>query len=187
MQSKTSSFNKEILLQVVRSVGWVSIVYFLGLCIALPIRMMMTYSRKQFVNVQVDSLFQYDYHIQVVLLVVIPIIMAVFLFRFLHVKQAADLIHSLPVKRSKIYQYYVLTGLVLLIVPVLLNTILILLTHGALDLSPYFGVKDILYWTVTTILMNIVLFLSGVFIAMMTGISAVQAVLTYVFYFSQLG
>lgn len=187
MPLKTSSFNKELLLQAIRSVGWVSIVYFLGLMIALPVRMMMTYSKKEFVNYQVNNLFGYDFAIQIALLVSIPVLMAVFLFRFLHVNHAADLMHSLPIRREKIFHHYALLGIVLLIIPVVLIALVVMITHTAMDLNLYFDSSDVLYWLGVTILFNVVFFTAGVFVAMMTGISAVQAVLTYIFLFFPVG
>ncbi|WP_147534685.1 DUF6449 domain-containing protein [Bacillus marasmi] len=180
MQSKTSWFNKELFLHILRNVGWVSIVYFLGLLISLPIRIMMTYSEEK-IGPFVDNLFQYDFQIQATLLIATPVLMAVFLFRFLHVKQAADLIHSLPMRREKIFHHYCLSGAVLLIIPVVLIAIILYITHAVMDLGLYFNSNDILYWAGVTILFNLVLMMSSVFVAIMTGISAVSAVLSYIF------
>lgn len=187
MPLKMSLFNKEILLQILRSVGWVSIVYFIGLLFALPIRMMMTYSKDEFVKAPLDSLFQSDFVIQIVLLIIIPVLLAVFLFRFLHVKQSVDLMHSLPIRREMLFYHYVITGVGLLVIPVLLIAILVMITHASLDLDLYFGMRDVLYWVGVTILLNLVLFSAGVFVAMMTGISAVQGVLTYIFLLFPMG
>lgn len=181
MQSKMSSFNKELFLQIIRSVGWISIVYFIGLFIALPIRVMMTYPNDQLGPVNVQNLFYFDYEIQMTLLIAVPVLMSVFLFRFLQVKQAADLMHSLPIKRVKIYHHYCLTGGVLLILPVMFITIIMFMVHRVLNLGLFFDGKDILYWAGVTILFNLVMMSCGVFVAMMTGISAVQAVLSYIF------
>ena len=187
MPSKMSLFNKEIFLQILRSVGWVSIVYFIGLLFALPIRMMMMYTKEGVDNSPVDSLFQYDFDIQLVLLVIIPVLLSVFLFRFLHVKKFADLLHSLPIRREKMFHHYVLTGTLLQVIPVVLIAIIVMITHATLDLEHYFGMRDILYWVGVTILLNLVLFSAGVFVGMMTGISAVQGVLTYIFLLFPMG
>jgi ABC-2 type transport system permease protein len=185
MPSKTSWFNKEIILQILRSVGWVSIVYFGGLFLALPLRMLMMYTDKRFAEREhfpkIDSLFQYDFEIQIGLLIVIPVLMSVFLFRFLHVRQAADLMHSLPLKREKIYHTYALGGAVLLVLPVAALSLIVSGVHALLDLHPYFQGEDILYWAGTTILLNLLIYSAGVFVGMMTGLSAVQGVLTYIF------
>ena len=53
--------------------------------------------------------------------------------------------------------------------------------HAALDLSSYFQLKNIFAWAGTTIIINLLLFMAGVFVAMITGISVVQGVLTYIF------
>lgn len=181
MQSKMSLFNRELFMQILRSVGWLSIVYFLGLLISLPLRIMMTYSEEKRLGPVVDNLFQYDFHIQAALLIAIPVLMSVFLFRFLHVKQAADLMHGLPIKRTKIFHHYCFSGAALIVIPVVLIALIVMITHAVLGLDLYFDIKDILYWAGVTILFNLVLMMSGVFVAMMTGISAVSAVLSYIF------
>ena len=112
MPSKTLWFNKQLVLQIIRSTGWISIIYFLGLIIALPLRAMMVYTDNKingWVPESVRNLFQYDMGIQIGLLIAVPVLMAVFLFRFLHVKQAAEMMHSLPIKREKILHHYALS------------------------------------------------------------------------------
>ena len=184
MPSKTSLFNKEIFLQIVRSTGWISLIYFLGLLFSLPIRILMIYTENntyKHTPEMVESLFQYDLHIQVILFVAIPILMSIFLFRFLQVKQSAEFMHSLPIKREKIYHQYTLSGIIGLVLPVILVTIILLIMHNVLDLNSYFQIKSIFTWSGITILLSLLMFIAGVFVAMMTGISVVQGVLTYVF------
>ncbi|MBM4762760.1 DUF6449 domain-containing protein [Bacillus sp. B15-48] len=183
MPSKISLLNKEIILQIIRSTGWISIVYFLGLFFALPLRMIMLYSDEKERLQQygpVNNLFEYNFEIQFVLMMVIPILLSIFLFRFLHVKEAADLLHSLPLRRGKIFHHYSLSGIMALFLPLFLIALIVLFVHSVLDLSIYFQVKDIFYWFGVMILLNMLLFIVGIFVAMMTGISAVQAVLTYI-------
>ena len=109
MPSKTSLLNKELFLQILRGTGWISIIYFLGLLFALPIGILMIVYRKYiygtYTRDRVESLFdfQYDLEIQVILFMAIPILMAVFLFRFLQVKQSAEFMHSLPIRREKVF------------------------------------------------------------------------------------
>ncbi|MDQ0219582.1 multidrug ABC transporter permease [Peribacillus cavernae] len=182
MPSKMSLFNKEAILRIVRSVGWIPIFYFFGLLFALPIRILMTYSNENTRKyMKVASLFQYDFGIQLVFLIIVPVLLAIFLFRFLHLKQAADLMHSLPLKRETIYHQYSVTGMALLVLPIILIAIVILFIHIGLDLEAYFEISDIFYWAGITILFNLLLFTASVFVGMMTGISVVQGVLSYIF------
>lgn len=181
MPSKTSLFKKEMILQVTRSVGWISAIYFLGLFFALPLRIMMEYTgdNQQYLT-PVRSLFNFEFGIQLIMFLAVPVILAVFLYRFMHVKQAADLMHSLPLKRGKIYHFYTLMGLVFLLVPVLLIAFITLVVHSLYDLNIYFQMTDIAAWAGTVALFNAIFYMAGVFIAMVTGISAVQGVLTYI-------
>lgn len=188
MPSKMSWFNREMLLQIGRSTGWISVIYFLGMLFILPIQLLMIYSDDTNTFTQdPDNLFQYNFAFQVGLIAIVPVILAVFLFRFLHVKQGADLMHSLPLKRERIFHHYALAGILFLIVPVALIALIILLMHNTLDLSIMFSIKDIFYWAGTTIVITLLLYTASVFIAMMTGMSTVQAVLAYVFLFFPAG
>jgi ABC-2 type transport system permease protein len=181
MPSKTSLFNKEMVLQVGRNVGWISAIYFLALFFAIPLQIMMIYSGENYRNfMPVQRLFDFQFPIQFIMFITVPVVMAIFLYRFLHVKQAADLMHSLPLKRQQIFHFYTLTGFAFLIVPVILVSLITAIIHGAYDLNLYFQLEDIFRWTGIVILYNSVFFLSGVFIAMVTGISVVQGVLTYI-------
>ncbi|RSD25450.1 DUF6449 domain-containing protein [Mesobacillus subterraneus] len=181
MQSKMSLFNREMILQVGRSVGWISIIYFLVLFFAVPLRMMMDYSGENFRTfMTVRNMFQFEFEIQFIMLITVPVVLSVFLYRFLHVRQAADLMHSLPLKREQIYHFYTLTGIVYLIVPVLLNALIAFIVHSIYDLSLFINLSDIWKWAGTVILYNLVFYIAGVFLAMLTGISVVHGVLTYI-------
>ncbi len=184
MPSKISSYNKELVKQIGRSAGWISVVYFLGLLIALPIRIMMMYSDKQNIPVpKPDNLFQYNFTLQMPLLITVPVLMAIFLFRYLHVKKAADLMHSLPLKREKLFHHYALSGITLLVLPVIVIAIILLFAQTAMDLGNYFRKVDILYWAGTTILINLILYTVSIVVAVMTGMSVVHLVLTYALLF----
>jgi ABC-2 type transport system permease protein len=181
MQSKISLFNKEMILQVGRNVGWISVIYFLALFFAIPLRIMMMYSGENYRDfMPVERLFNFNFSIQFIMFITVPVVMAIFLYRFLHVKQAADLIHSLPLKRQHIFHFYTLTGYAFLVIPVILIALITAIIQSAYDLNLYFQLEDIFRWTGIVILFNSVFYLSGVFIAMVTGISVVQGVLTYI-------
>ncbi|WP_316568756.1 DUF6449 domain-containing protein [Neobacillus sp. YIM B06451] len=182
MPLRMSLFNRDMILQVVRSVGWISIVYFLVLLFILPIRMMMMYAdRELHVWAPRETLFQYEFGIQFVLMIAAPVLFSVFLYRFLHVRQWSDLMHSLPIKRAHIYNFYTIAGLVFLALPILLIALIILGLHTVYGWNLYMSVGDIASWVGLTLVFNFIFYLAGVFVAMVTGISAVQAVLTYIF------
>ncbi|WP_235822819.1 DUF6449 domain-containing protein [Cytobacillus massiliigabonensis] len=187
MQSKISLVNKEIRRTIIRSVGWVTIVHFLGLIIALPLEILMTATGEQRQYIRAESLFYFHFEIQAVLNIGIPVILAVFLFRYLQVKPYSDFIHSLPIKRDRLFHQYALTGMILLIFPVLLIAIIISALYIPLNLAEFFTWTDIFKWLGITIMFNLLVFLAGVFTGMISGISAVQGILTYIFLLLPMG
>lgn len=182
MPSKTSLLNKELIIQTVRSGGWISLIYFAGLFFAVPLRILMMYAEEneELYLRKVDSLFQYDYEIQIFLIIILPVALAVFLFRYLQVKQAVDLMHSVPISRDKIFHHYALSGMAFLILPIIVNAVMVLMIHSILGLNSVFQVGDVFRWAGVIILFNLLIFLAGTFVAMMTGMSIVQAVLSYI-------
>ncbi|CAM4018583.1 DUF6449 domain-containing protein [Mesobacillus thioparans] len=181
MPSKISLCNKEMILQVGRNIGWISVIYFLALFFAIPLRIMMLYSGDDYrYFMPAEGLFDFEFAIQLIMIITVPVVMAIFLYRFLHVKQAADLMHSLPLRREQLFHFYTLTGFVFLVIPVILIALITVMIHSALDLNLYFQLEDIFSWTGIVILYNAVFFLSGVLMAMVTGISVVQGVLTFI-------
>ena len=65
-----------------------------------------------------NNLLQIHADIQFALLLVIPVLLAVFLFRFLQIKALSDFIHSLPLSRKQIYAHHVVAGIVYLLLPI---------------------------------------------------------------------
>ena len=180
MQSKTSWFNKELLIQSIRSVGWVGIVYFVGLFFVLPLQIIMIFTNEQAYIPRIESLFSFQFEIQLVFIFLIPVLLAIFLFRFLQVKQSSDMIHSLPIKRERIYNHHMLLGVLFLVVPVVITAIFVFIVGIVLDLDQYYTLLDVVNWSWITLVFDLIIFSSSVFVGMLTGISAVQAVLTYI-------
>ncbi|WP_433750149.1 DUF6449 domain-containing protein [Falsibacillus pallidus] len=182
MSSKISWINKELLKQINRSIGWVGIIYLLALLFALPLEILMLSSRdEQGYYRQFQNLFEINSDLLMLISIIVPIGLSIFLFRYLQVKQTSDLIHSLPMKREKIFYHYSLAGILYLILPVLLTGVVVLIQYGVLDVNMYYKPEDVFIWMGITSLINVVLFTAGVFVGMLTGLSAVQGVLTYIF------
>lgn len=188
MPSKTSSFNRGIWKQNVRNVGWIGLVYFLGLTFALPLQLLMVYSNKERAYYyEAKGLFNVMGEFQILLVFVLPVLLAVFLFRYMQVKLSTDFIHSLPIRRETLYHQQALLGSLLLIVPVILTGMILWLLHGALDLSDLYSKSEIGHWMIVTCLWNLFVFFAGVFVAVFTGMSVLQGALTYILLFLPAG
>ena len=182
MQSKTSLVNKELLVYIFRSSGWISLLYLLGLLFSLPLEVLMLVldERGSFYETG-NNLFQIHADIQFALLLVIPVLLAVFLFRFLQVKALSDFIHSLPLSRKQIYAHHVVAGIVYLLLPILLTAFTLLILYWSMDVGQIYTLTDIGVWLGTIIVLALLIFSASVFIGVITGLSALQAILTYIF------
>ncbi|WP_062515786.1 DUF6449 domain-containing protein [Halobacillus sp. KGW1] len=183
MPLKTSSFNREIIKQDYRNVGWIAIVYFFGLFFFGPMQVWMSMSQKEPDFYNGTGMFEgaFLYEAQVVFVYLLPVLMAIFLFRYIQVRGAADFAHSFPVKRPALFMHHILSGASLLLAPLLLNYILLLVTALAADVSAYYTLGNLGYWLLLMVVITLLFFSVTVFIGMLTGLSAVQGVLSYIF------
>jgi len=192
MPSKTSWFNKEAFIQDFRSVGWIGLLSLIALFFILPVRLLFEFTTKPintqdyFISNLNDVLF-INFPLQIMLFYVIPVLLSIFLFRYLHVKQQADMIHSFPIKRERLFFHRILSGLFLLYTPILINAFIVLLIIQTLGIQDYLSYGQVFEWLGIVMLFEGLMFFAGVLIAMLTGISAVQGILTYIFLFFPLG
>ncbi|MGD6968014.1 DUF6449 domain-containing protein [Rossellomorea vietnamensis] len=182
MHLRTSWLNKEILFLIGRNTGWIGILYFAGLVFALPLNVWMRISNEESYQylLTYGRMFRVNYALQSGMIMVVPVLLSVFLFRFLHVKQQADLIHSLPVRRGTLFLQFSAAGLSMLVLPVILTGLIMSIMTGVIDLGQHFQYEDIWKWAFTTILFISIFYVSGIAAAMLTGLSVIQAVLTYI-------
>ncbi len=180
MPSRTSLLNPEISKLILRSSGWVSIIYFLVLLFAIPFEILMSTTNERMMY-EPANVFQYNLELQYILLVSVPVLLPLFLFHFMQSKQSSDLIHSLPVNRQKLFHQYTLSGWFMINIPVVIIAVIVFVQRSLLDLQSILVIDSIFYWLGMTILFNTIIYISTVFIGMVTGISFVQGILSYVF------
>ncbi len=179
MPYKTSLINKELQKLIFRSVGWISILQFAGLFFALPLQLMaFTEEERQYLFI--DNLFSFQQGVQIVFTMGIPVLMAIFLFRFLQVRQYSDYVHGLPITRKALFHQYTITGILYLILPLVFITLILLAMYEPFQLEELFSLNDVGSWILIMLLFHILFFLMGVFIGTISGISAVQGALTYI-------
>lgn len=180
MRSKTSLINRELTVFIFKNIGWIAILNFFGLFFALPLEILLTETNVPFRNEINNPLFIMQNVIQVTLIFVTPTALAVFLFRYLQVKQASDFIHSLPILKRRLYFQQLCTGLIFLAVPIILIAVFLFCFHFFMDIDHLYRVEDIIEWTTITLLLEVLIFSVAVCIGMITGISALQVVLTFI-------
>ncbi len=181
MTSKTSFFNKTVLRDDMRRFYIIGILYTLILHLLLPVYILMEAGKDIVFEDKIQRLLAYthmDSPFLILTIIAVPILLSVFLFKYMQSKASADFVHSLPIKRNTMYRTHVLAGVLLIALPVLLTTATLQLVNTAMGLGSYYSFTDIITWAGVTLLLQLVMFFVGNAVGMICGMSAVQGVIT---------
>ncbi|MGE5396843.1 MAG: hypothetical protein ACM3MK_04825, partial [Chitinophagales bacterium] len=182
MKSKTSLFNRGVFLNDLRQFSWFGTAYLLALLFLVPLRIYLNYSSEIPENYSMMKnvfwLFTDSY--QTILLLIVPVLLALRLFRYLQERNQAVLVHSLPIRRETLLHTHAITGVIMLVLPVLLTALACWALLTGLNLEAYFSGADIGLWLGTTVLIDLVMFTAAMFVGICTGLSVMQGILTYI-------
>lgn len=73
------------------------------------------------------------------------------------------------------------TGMGFIVLPILLTGSILILFHSAIDIERLYTIPDIWSWMGITFILEALIFSVAVLIGMVTGLSALQGLLTYIF------
>ncbi|MEA1961617.1 MAG: DUF6449 domain-containing protein [Bacillota bacterium] len=201
MKSKTSFINKGILRNDFKRFSWIGVVYLLGLFFGIPLQIFMLYSKYEetayISGWNFLRIFRIDSSpLLIILIYVVPILAGLVLFRYLQAGKASDMEHALPVKRETIYNTHIIAGVVCLVVPIVLTALVSWLLVNTLGISDALTTMNatvngaenmynmgtvISAWLVTSVVFSLLLFITSVAVGMITGMSTLQGVLSYIF------
>lgn len=189
MRSETSSFSRGIFLNSLKNQGWVGVVYLLILLVAVPLNILMMYTSSSRIPMNIHAIERLFFReeIQRLAILVIPVLLAILLFRYLQEKNATVMMHSLPVTRRATFRSKVLAGVLTLITPVLVTGVVTWLLRWGLGLQEYISGEHLWKWVGMTIVLGLFMFLATVLMGMFTGMSTAQGALTYIALFLPAG
>lgn len=185
MKSRTSFINRGILKNDFKRFSWIGIVYLLALLCCIPLKILMTYSRPEEVKQYYDeftyvTMFTFDSTaLQMMLLLIVPVLTGILLFRYLQTNNASNMQHALPIKRVTLYNTHVLAGIIFLSLPLLITAVVSWLLLAGLGIDSV-SILTILSWFSISLLFNLLLFMTSVFVGMFTGMSVLQGILSYI-------
>lgn len=189
MKSKTSFFNKGLLYSNLKRYGWVSALWAVLIFLAVPLPMMsyqvedsLAYLQSQTDNMQ---LFLRDFGgiLSNLMLCGFPVLIGVLMFRYLHSPKSATVLHGLPFSRPRLFANGVLSGLVLMLFPFLLNVAIVLLVKAAMPIGAYIEYATVFTWLLNSVCMALAVFGLTVFVGMFTGNLMAHFVFTYIVHF----
>lgn len=186
----TSWCKKELTKQNFRLAGWLSVGYFIVLFLSIVIGQIDRFSH---INKNPSNYYYYDNlmihggFIPAVLLFIMPTLTALVLFRYLHKQDASDFIHSLPSTRKTIYLHHTVFGIFSILIPQILTYISLFIVDQAMDHQNLLDLADINRWFHLSASTGLIVFAVSVFVAMLTGVTLVQLIFTYIFLFLPVG
>jgi len=179
MKSKISLFDKSILINDIKRYGWVSIIYLLTLSL-IPLIIILQALDIIGPNKIISNVLDESWNLEGIFMLIISTLLGILLFNYLQTKDACDSIHSLPIKREVLYRTHIFSGLLILIIPILINMLIIIILRKTIDVPFMFNFKDIFLWAFLNILFSILFFLVSVFSGMLTASSILQGLLSIV-------
>ena len=187
MISRASLFNKGIYKSTLRRYLWGGVLYFILLFMITGMSILLNYSNDYnylpMINGrQLSIILNNEYILLPILLsIAVPTIAGLLIFRFVHSKKTSVFVHSLPVKRTANYISSVFAGLTLMIVPIILNTAVLMIISLS-GYSQYFSVGDCAVWMLLNIFSIFVMFSCVCFVSTLTGNSFAMIVLNILFH-----
>ncbi|MFB5763356.1 DUF6449 domain-containing protein [Paenibacillus medicaginis] len=181
MTSSRFFFNGGVIRQNLRQHGWIGILYLGGLLFTLPLKLILGTPYTQ--AIRLNNLFEYYGEEQMIFILSLPIIAGVFITRYIQSRPAADLYHSVPLRREHLLTAHLISGLLLLLIPVWITSAVTAYLSGRHDLDYVFTLSDVLSWGVTVTIITLFLYSFSLFVGMCTGQSIFQAVAVYVILF----
>ncbi len=172
MNLKTSLFDKSIVKSDFKRYWWVMAVFMLMLALfVLPDAVKNTAYPKSFA----DCFFlKTD---RGVLSFIFAFAFGGMLFSYLHRGNSASCLHGLPIKRGTQYNSHILSGVILLIVPIIISSIVIFIECVCLNSGEIFALKFALKYFYTCSVYAVTTLLVTVFASMLSG----NTIASYVF------
>lgn len=193
MKSKTLFFSQTIIKEDLKRFWGLGFLYFIIMFLSGPLMFLLHLSELHETNGRyyydtMDSFIRMnsEYEILLLLFITVPIIMAAFLFRYLQTKNATNTIHAMPFTRFQLLNSHIISSLILMIVPLLLITFTMILIRLDITEIPetfiwFYSVSSVWKWFFQALIINLFVFSIAVFSALISGLSAVQFILSYIF------
>lgn len=187
MKLKTSLFKKGLIISDIKIFWWVSVLYALALFFVMPFNHYIQYvnnvidgNNTQWFKENISNELQFYGGGSQVFLLVVPVVIGALVFRYMQKNCQASLYHSLPLTRTSLYFTSIASSVILFSMPVLLNTIIMLLMNCFSSLSDFYSVSLIFTWLGYSMLFGIMFIAMSAFVGMFTGSSIAQLAFVYI-------
>ena len=117
---------------------------------------------------------------------VLPVLLSILVFKYTNEEKNSSFMHGLPLSKKKLYITNILTGIVMYVVPFLVNLIIILLLNLG-EMGKYLQVADIMKWFGVCMLYNTMFFAFATFVGTFCASKISHGILTYILMYAPVG
>lgn len=117
---------------------------------------------------------------------VLPVLVSILLFKYTNEEKSSSFIHGLPISKRKLYITNILTGIVMYVIPFLINLIIIILLNIG-EMGKYLQFADIMKWFGVCMLYNTIFFAFATFIGTFCASKISHGILTYILMYAPIG
>lgn len=194
MKSKMLFFNIHIILEDLKRYWAISVLYLLTLFFSGPLPIISVFNNPDITYDQTITNFFHLTHadFQMMLSIIFPILLSLLIFRYLQQNKSTTLMHSFPITRGQLFHSHNIAGVLLILFPIVLIAIILIVilnihNNGSELFKEIFTISNIFRWAYFSILANLVVYFISVLVAMITGISLIQMILSFIAIFLPLG
>lgn len=185
MNSKTSFFNKSVIRSDFKRLWWLAAIQTLLIFISFTLILLMDLRDFERVASErfADSVIYHNGVGSFFFSCTIPVAASTLLFSYLNSSKAVSCTHAMPIKRGTFFTSHMLSGAVLLILPVIVNVIILLLYRLDPTVAVAYRLSHLAIWAGIYLLYSMVVFTGSAMICMLVGNSIAAIALTYVIAF----
>ncbi len=193
MSLKTSFFNKTLVKSDFKRLWWIPAVHTL----AVFLMCVFTFMERFFNSPQMSAVtMRFDWDCQLVystlyrfmmpafvLALVVPVVIAVFLFSYMQSGKSVTFAHSVPVSRKATFISHTVSGIIMFLIPLVVNGAILLVMRLNVSFAQTFSVWHLFQCLGVATLYSFVAFSLATAVAMICGNVVANFVFTYIFAF----
>lgn len=172
----------------------IAFITFLAYFIADILPILLAYNRFEIVFQYVQIVMKGNGPFDIAICVSMGIVTSAVLFGYLHKDSSSTFVHSLPFRRTEIFRSTFISGMILVIMPIVINAAVFLLMHGAsfsagieressmweglAEAEAILSMHNVFNWTVRNLVMIFFSYSVSTLAAVVSGTTAIQILLS---------
>ena len=191
MSLKTSFFNKSVIKSDFKRFWWVSALNTLAILVFFTFIFIydkiVSYPMVDFVPETIlpetynRSIFYNDGSLAMLISLLFSPMLCALIFSYLNSVKSVACLHGLPLKRSTFFWSHVLSGFVMIVLPIILNVIVLLIFRLHPSVAGNYRISHLFIWALHYIIYAAIAFSVTSVVMMITGNSVAGIVFTYIF------